>query len=156
MSALYFDSSSLVKRYSREIGTNWVFSLVRASAKNRLYLARITGVEVIAALTKRMRVGSLGAAAAAKAINRFEREFSNRYLLIEISPQVIQKAMDLAKAHTLRGYDAVQLASAIQANQDRISIGGRCLQNKSEPFTHRRFFLRRQIRQQMLKIKFER
>jgi hypothetical protein len=87
-------------------------------------LARITGVEVIAALTKRMRVGSLGATAAAKAINRFEREFSNRYLLIEISPQVIQKAMDLAKAHTLRGYDAVQLASAIQANQDRISIGG--------------------------------
>ncbi len=124
MSALYFDSSSLVKRYSREIGTNWVFSLVRASAKNRLYLARITGVEVIAALTKRMRVGSLEAAAAAKAINRFEREFSNRYLLIEISPQVIQKAMDLAKAHNLRGYDAVQLASAIQANQDRISIGG--------------------------------
>lgn len=124
MSALYFDSSSLVKRYARELGTNWVFSLVRSSAKNRLYLARITDVEVIAALTKRMRVGSLTTAAAAKAINRFEREFSNRYLLIEISPQVIQKAMDLAKAHTLRGYDAVQLASAIQANQDRISIGG--------------------------------
>jgi hypothetical protein len=32
--------------------------------------------------------------------------------------------MDLAKAHALRGYNAVQLASAIQANQDRISIGG--------------------------------
>jgi hypothetical protein len=64
--ALFFDSSSLVKRYSRETGTNWVFSLVRSSAKNRLYLARITGVEVIAALTKRMRVGSLTMAAAAK------------------------------------------------------------------------------------------
>ena len=124
MPALFFDSSSLVKRYAGEVGTNWVFSLVRLSANNRLYLARITGVEVIAALTKRMRVGSLTTAAAAKAINRFEREFSNRYLLIEISPQVIQKAMDLAKAHTLRGYDAGQLASAIQANQDRISIGG--------------------------------
>jgi uncharacterized protein len=93
VSALFFDSSALVKRYAKEIGTNWVFSLVRPSAKNRLYLARITGVEIVAALTKRMRVGSLTQAAAAKAIARFEREFSNRYLLVEVSPKIIQKAM---------------------------------------------------------------
>ncbi len=124
MSALFFDSSSLVKRYAKEIGTNWVFSLVRPSAKNRLYLARITGAEVVAALTKRMRVGSLTPTATAKAIARFEREFSNRYLLVEVSPNIIQSAMNLVKNHTLRGYDAVQLASALQANQDRISIGG--------------------------------
>lgn len=124
MSALFFDSSSLVKRYALETGTNWVFGLVRPSAKNRLYLARITGVEVIAALTRRMRVGSLTSTASAKAISRFEREFFNRYLLIETAPNIIQTAMTLAKNHTLRGYDAVQLASAIQTNQDRISIGG--------------------------------
>ncbi len=97
MSALFFDSSSLVKRYAKEVGTNWVFSLVRLSANNRLYLARITGVEVIAALTKRMRVGSLTTTAAAKAVNRFEREFSNRYLLIETTPQIIQTAMTSGK-----------------------------------------------------------
>ena len=62
MAALFFDSSALVKRYASETGTNWIFSLVRPSANNRLYLARITGVEVVAALTKRMRVGSLTAA----------------------------------------------------------------------------------------------
>lgn len=124
MSAFFFDSSSLVKRYALETGTNWVFGLVRPSAKNRLYLARITGVEVIAAITKRMRVGTLTSSAANKAISRFEREFSNRYVLIETTPNIIQKAMTLAKSHTLRGYDAVQLASAIQADQDRISIGG--------------------------------
>jgi uncharacterized protein len=124
VSALFFDSSSLVKRFAKETGTNRVFSLVRPSAKNRLYLARITGVEVIAALTKRMRVGSLTSTAANKAIARFEREFTNRYLLIEVSPQIIKRAMTLAKNHTLRGYDAVQLASALQANQDRLAIGG--------------------------------
>lgn len=124
MAALFFDSSSLVKRYATETGTNWVFNLVRPPAGNRLYLARITGVEVIAALTKRMRVGSLTNKAAAKAVTRFEREFSNRYVLIETTPQIIRTAMDLAKRYTLRGYDAVQLASALQANQDRITIGG--------------------------------
>ncbi len=124
MSALFLDSSSLVKRFANETGTSWIFSLVRPSAKNRLYLARITGVEIIAALTKRMRVGSLTSIAANKAVARFEREFANRYLLIEVSPQIIKRAMTLAKNHTLRGYDAVQLASALQANQDRLAIGG--------------------------------
>lgn len=124
MAALFFDSSALVKRYASETGTNWIFSLVRPSANNRLYLARITGVEVVAALTKRMRVGSLTAAQTAKAINRFEREFANRYLLIEVNAQIVQTAIDLAKKHTLRGYDAVQLAAALQASQDRISVGG--------------------------------
>jgi uncharacterized protein len=124
VSALFFDSSSLVKRFANETGTSWIFSLVRPVAKNRLYLARITGVEVIAALTKRMRVGSLTSTATDKAIARFEREFANRYLLIEVSPQIIKRAMTLAKNHTLRGYDAVQLASALQANQDRLTIGG--------------------------------
>lgn len=124
MAALFLDSSSLVKRYALETGTSWVFGLVRRSAKNRLYLARITGVEVVAALTKRMRVGSLSARATAKAIKRFEREFANRYVLIEVSPQIVKSAMMLAKKYTLRGYDAVQLASALQANADRISVGG--------------------------------
>lgn len=124
MTALFFDSSSLVKRYATETGTNWVFSLVRPAAGNRLYLARITGVEVIATLTKRMRVGSLTTNAAAKAVNRFEREFSNRYVLVETTPPIIRTAMDLAKRYTLRGYDAVQLASALQADQDRTSVGG--------------------------------
>ena len=124
MAALFFDSSALVKRYAAETGTGWIFSLVRPSADNRLYLARITGVEVVAALTKRMRVGSLTAVQTNKAVNRFEREFVNRYLLIEINSQIIRTAIDLAKKHTLRGYDAVQLAAALQANQDRISVGG--------------------------------
>lgn len=124
MSALFFDSSALVKRFATETGTDWVFGLVRPSAGNRLYLARITGVEVVAALTRRTRVGSLPASASTKAVNRFEREFSNRYLLIETTAQIVRAAMDLAKSHTLRGYDAVQLASALEANRDRTSIGG--------------------------------
>ncbi|MCY7347778.1 MAG: type II toxin-antitoxin system VapC family toxin, partial [Pyrinomonadaceae bacterium] len=90
MSALFFDSSGLVKRYAQETGTNWIFSLVRRSANNRLYLARITGVEVIAALTKRVRVGTLSQKSAAKAINRFEREFANRYLLVDVGSPIIK------------------------------------------------------------------
>ena len=82
---------------------------------------------MIAALTKRTRTGSLAPVATAKAINRFEREFSNKYVLIEINLAIVKLAMDLAQTHTLRGYDAVQLAAAWQANQERLALGGTSL-----------------------------
>lgn len=97
---------------------------MRRSTNNRLYLARITGVEVVAALTKRVRTGTLSQNSAAKAANRFEREFANHYLLIDISSPIIRTAITLAKNHNLRGYDAVQLACSLRANADRIAVGG--------------------------------
>lgn len=48
----FFDTSALVKRYAKEVGTAWVFSLVRPAAGNRLYLVRITGVELVSALIR--------------------------------------------------------------------------------------------------------
>ncbi len=41
MAAYFFDSSAPVKRYAKEVGTSWVFSLARRSAANHLY---ITGI----------------------------------------------------------------------------------------------------------------
>lgn len=123
MAAYFLDSSALVKRYAKEVGTSWVFSLVRRSAANHLYIARITGVELVSALTRRERAGRLSASAVAKALARFEREFANRYTTVEVTPRLVATAMKLARAHALRGYDAVQLASAMEVQQARVSRG---------------------------------
>jgi uncharacterized protein len=96
-----------------------VFSLVRPSAGNRLYVARITGVEVISALTRRERAGLLNSRSVAKALARFEREFTNRYVAVEVSPKLVVAAMRLARTHALRSYDAVQLAAALEVNHAR-------------------------------------
>lgn len=127
MSALFFDSSALVKRYVKESGTKRVSRLVRPSSHHRLYLAEITGIEVISALTKRVRVGSVTQAVANKAISRFVGEFSNYYILVEINLSLIQNAMKLAQSHPLRGYDAVQLAAALHVNSERLTVGGSAL-----------------------------
>lgn len=123
MAAYFFDSSALVKRYAREVGTSWVFSLVRRSAGNHLYIARITGVELVSALTRRERAHRLSSSAVAKAIARFEREFQNRYTTIDMTARLVAAAMKLARSHALRGYDAVQLASAIEVHQARVAAG---------------------------------
>jgi predicted nucleic acid-binding protein len=122
--ALYFfDSSALVKRYANETGTVWVLSLLHPAAGHRLYIARIAGVEVVSSITRRERAGSLSKQDASIALTHFRRAFIHSYNLVEISELLVSRAMSLAQTHALRGYDAVQLAAALELYQQRLSEG---------------------------------
>ncbi|HKP87862.1 MAG TPA: type II toxin-antitoxin system VapC family toxin [Blastocatellia bacterium] len=112
--AIYFlDSSAVVKRYGNEAGTIWVRNLTHPLSSNRIYIARITAVEVISAITRKMRSGGATAANAFAAINQFRRHLTQEYVSVDITPEVINDAMLLAQTYALRGYDAVQLAAAL-------------------------------------------
>lgn len=116
MADYFLDASALVKRYVTETGTLWVTGLLDPAARNRLYIARITGAEVTAALTRRERGGHLSAADAAAAVASFQHDYSTRLRPVEITAALIDEAMSAARTHGLRGYDAVQLAAAVSAN----------------------------------------
>ena len=62
MAGYFVDSSALVKRYVHETGSVWLSGLVASAAGNDIYIARITTVEVVAALTRRARGGTITAA----------------------------------------------------------------------------------------------
>ena len=112
MADFFLNSSAIVKRYLNETGTAWIRSILNASGGNRGFVARVTGVEVIAAITRRKLGGGLAIEDAAAAVSDFRRDLSNEYWILELSPAVLGRAMDLAEARGLRGYDAVQLAAA--------------------------------------------
>jgi len=112
----YFDSSAIVKRYAQEAGTTWVISILDPAAGNTIYLARISAVEVISAFARRQRGKTLSSSDAAKAVADFRTDLANQYRLIEMTPALISRAMTLAETHALRGYDAVQLAAALEIN----------------------------------------
>ena len=114
MPVFYFDSSAAVKRYVSEKGTAWVVSLFKPSAQNIIYIAQITGVEVVSAISRRQRGGSLTQTAAQKAISRFKRDFQYKLRILRLTDTVAAEAMRLAEIHGLRGYDAVQLATALE------------------------------------------
>ncbi len=119
MAAYFFDSSALVKRYARETGTPRMISLFRRAAGHRLYVARITGVEVTAAITRKARGAHLTTHEADRAIARLRRELGSRLRIVEITPALLNDAMRLAEKYALRGYDAVQLAAVLEANNER-------------------------------------
>ena len=123
MAAVFLDASGIAKRYINETGTSWVNRLVDPSAGNWAYLARITGVEVVSAISRRQRQGNISTTDAAKMLAQFRSEFANLFHILEITPGLVNQAMTLVESHALRGYDAVQLAAAIRLQARCLQIG---------------------------------
>jgi predicted nucleic acid-binding protein len=109
-----FDTSTVVKRYALETGTPWVQTLADSAAGHFLFVARITDVEMTAAIARRRRLSSLTAAQAGQALAAFRQDFAQQYRIVEITISLMQEASRLADSHVLRAYDAVQLAAALE------------------------------------------
>lgn len=123
MAAFFCDSSAIVKRYVTETGSVWLEALIDPSSGNRVYVARVTLVEVISAITRREKGLHLSAADADTARLAFEQDFLNVFRKVEISKDLINEAAHLAKKHALRGYDAIQLAAALETEKERVAVG---------------------------------
>ena len=119
----YMDSSCLVKRYVNEVGSGWVLSITDPAAGNEIYTVRITGVEVVSAVSRRKRDGTIVSADAAVVIATLKNDLLNEYQIIEVTEQLVNRAMTLAEAYGLRGFDAVQLAAACEVQALCIASG---------------------------------
>lgn len=114
MSDYYLDSSALVKRYLPEVGTAWVRTLTDPAAGNTISSAEITRVEVAAAFAARHRSpSSITRRERDGAVRLLSRHCTAEYGLVAASPGILDRAVDLTQRHRLRGYDAVQLATAL-------------------------------------------
>jgi predicted nucleic acid-binding protein len=120
MAAYFLDSSALVKRYAAEAGTAWVTGLIAPAAGNLIYVARITGVETVAAIARKQKGNLLSAVDASTALTTLRKELTGLFFVGEVTAALLTAAMDLAEKYALRGYDAVQLAVALEANRERL------------------------------------
>jgi len=120
----FLDSSALTKRYVAETGSAWVVSLTDITAGNAIFLAEIATIEVVSAIVRRGRGGSLSATEVAAALALFRSDVPTLYRIIDTTPALIAHAASQAEAHALRAYDAVQLASGVEARTRFSSVGG--------------------------------
>jgi uncharacterized protein len=122
--AMYFiDSSALVKRYISETGSAWVLGLFDPTLNNEVFIAAITGVEIIAAITRRSGSGSITITDATITRNQFKSDLQKDYQIVEITDNIINSGMVLSETYGLRGYDAVQLAAGRAVNNLCIANG---------------------------------
>ena len=114
MAAFFLDTSTVLKRYVQETGTAWVQALAAPTVRHSLFVVRITLAETVAAITRRERGGSITPQDAATAVADFQLDFARQYRVVEVSAGLVAQAATLARRHALRGYDAVQLAAALE------------------------------------------
>ena len=106
----YFDASALVKRHVDERGSR---EAIDFSARAEVVATSLVSrAEVAAALAKAVRAKLLDEGEARAAQRAFATEWPD-IARIPVTEAVMSRAETLAWEYGLRGYDAVQLASAV-------------------------------------------
>ena len=111
----YFETSALVKLLIAELGTPDAEVLWDEAAG--LVTSRLTYPECRAALAAAARAGRLTRSVLREAKAELERRW-RQFVRVDIAEPVAMAAGDLAEHHSLRAYDAVHLASALEAGRD--------------------------------------
>jgi len=111
---VYCDTSALIKLYIAEAHSELVAAAIdRAEA---VATSRIAWAEFHAAVARRAREVPGDNDAMDKVRDLLSAEWG-RYLVIEVSQKIVERAGHFADAFALRGYDAVHLASAAEAQE---------------------------------------
>jgi uncharacterized protein len=105
---LYLDSSSLVKLYVEEVGSDDVRGEVAEAAV--VATSIVAYPEARAALARLRRTGDLTATGFSAAKRTFEAQWP-AFLAVEVTAAVGQEAGEFAERYALRGFDALHLAS---------------------------------------------
>ena len=106
----YLDASALVKRYVTERRSKETIELTTAAEV--VATSMVSRAEVGAAFAKAVRSGLLSERQARNAQRTFAGEWQD-LARIPVTEALVARAETLAWDHALRGYDAVQLASAL-------------------------------------------
>jgi predicted nucleic acid-binding protein len=107
---LYIDTSTLLKLYLEEASSDETYRLV-ASA-DLVATSIVSYAESRAGLARALRTARLSPAEYRAAVERFTRDWQTiRDVGVDFG--LVQLAGRLAETHALRGFDAIQLASAL-------------------------------------------
>ena len=106
----YLDASALVKRYVVERGSRETMALTAEA--ELIATSIVTRAEVAAAFAKAVRTGLLTERSARKAQRSFAGDWPD-LVRVPVTEALAARAEAFAWDHALRGYDAVQLASAV-------------------------------------------
>jgi predicted nucleic acid-binding protein len=106
----YLDASALVKRYIVERGSRETIALTADSEMTATSI--VSRAEVAAALARAARTGLVTHAVARNARRKFAGDWLD-FVRVPVTEALVERAETLAWEHGLRGYDAVQLASAL-------------------------------------------
>ncbi len=106
----YLDTSVAVKLYVFEQGTPEVRAAIAGASV--VATSRVAYAEALAAFARKLRDREFTPKTYRQVMSDFARDWSG-YFLVEVSQPLVELAGELAKRRSLRGFDAIHLASAV-------------------------------------------
>ncbi|MBA4392363.1 MAG: VapC toxin family PIN domain ribonuclease [Desulfobacca sp.] len=121
---LYCDTSALIKRYVEEDGSKEVDHLWERGSE--IITSTVAFAEIMAAFRRKYREGILSKSGYLKTVSEFKKEYP-KLILVSISPDLNQMVEKLLFKHSLRGFDAIHLASALLIqNEGPLTVNFAC------------------------------
>ena len=117
---LFLDTSTLLKLYNEEIGSDEMKLLFSSNKIEKIYLSSLTVLEFESAIRKKMRMKQLTEEETNYVLESFNSDY-DKFVWIETSEKVLQRAFILLKKYAtegLRTLDSIQLSSAIEVKND--------------------------------------
>jgi len=123
MSLYYADTSAIVKLYVNEVGSDWLRNQIGVTGIPSVVSSQLLQVEMWSAFARRMREETVTATEYRDICQLFDRHRHTLYRLVTLNEAIMQLARDLIERYPLRGYDAVHLATALNAHCRLVTRG---------------------------------
>lgn len=107
---LYLDTSALLKRYFQEPFTEEVLSKWRQS--EAIITSSVAYAETMATIFRKKNESGLKDRVVQKIVLAFQRDWSG-FIRVEVTNDLNEYIDKVVQKHTLRGFDAIHLASAL-------------------------------------------
>jgi predicted nucleic acid-binding protein len=118
VSTLFFDTSALIRRYDHAgPGANAVRRLCDPANRHLILIAQMTATEVASALSRKFREQVLSASERDRLWREFQLHRFEQYRVVALIETTFTTAEDLLFSQPLRAYDALQIASSLQATR---------------------------------------
>ena len=118
MTLYFLDSNIIIKYYYTEPGSTWARKLINDQA-NVCLISEIALPEVAAALSQLRRHKNFGRRFLTETFQRFEEAtVKGQFLNQRLTTEILYQAAALALNHVVKGYDAVQVSSALTVQQE--------------------------------------
>lgn len=117
---IFLDTSSLIKLYHTEQGTDELDKLLDENSVQEIYLSEIAKIEFNSAVWKKVRTKDLTKEEADEIIGSFQTDYQ-KYSFITTDHQLLNAARDLVTKYGLAGIrtlDSIQLASIVSVKKE--------------------------------------
>lgn len=111
----YLDSSAWVKRYFKEAGREWVNGLF--DQHEVLACSPLSFIEVGSTMARKRSAGEVSPEEFGPKRAALSRDW-RRFLRMDMTAAVVQRAFDVGDPYSLRGADSVHLASALVLKEE--------------------------------------